>query len=65
MNENEVIYNETLNDCQKVCNYCTIYEPLFVIALLIIIGISNAYLYFHWYLKRSNTKKKIKHTNAK
>ena len=27
---------------------------LFVIALLIIIGISSAFIYFHWYLKKSN-----------
>ena len=25
----EMIYNETLNDCRKLCNTCTIYIVLF------------------------------------
>ena len=33
----------------------TAYIVLFVIAFLIIIGISNAFIYFHWFLKKSNT----------
>ena len=49
-----MIYNETLNDYEKVCNSCTIYIVLFFIAFLIKIGISSAYFYFRWYLKRSN-----------
>ena len=36
---NEMIYNGTVNDYEKVCNSCTIYIVLFVIAFLIIIGI--------------------------
>ena len=42
----------TLNDYGSVCNSCTIYIGLFVIAFLIVIGISNAFIYFHWYLKK-------------
>ena len=49
---NEMIYNETLNDCKKVCNSCTIYIVLFVIAFLRIIGISSAYFYNYWYLRK-------------
>ena len=49
-----MIYNETLNDYENVCNSCTIYIVLFVIAFLIIIGISSAFIYFYWYLKKSN-----------
>ena len=49
-----MIYNETLNDYENVCNSCVIYIVLFVIAFLIIIGISSAFIYFHWYLKKSN-----------
>ena len=52
---NEMIYNGTVNDYEKVCNSCSIYIVLFVIAFLIIIGISSAFIYFQWYLKRSNT----------
>ena len=52
IDENEMIYNGTLNDYEKVCNSSTINTVLFVIAFLIIIGISSAYFYFHSYLKK-------------
>ena len=58
INGNEIIYNETLNDYEKVCNSCIIYIVLFVIAFLIIIGISSAYFYIHLYLERSETSVK-------
>ena len=45
----------TLNDYRSVCGSCTIYIVLFAIAFLIIIGIRSAFIYFHWYLKKSNT----------
>ena len=51
---NEMTYNWTLNDSGNLRNSCTIYIVLFVIAFLIIIGISSAYFYFHWYLKRTD-----------
>ena len=47
---NEIIYN----GYENVCNSSTIYIVLFVIALLIVIGISSAYFYFNWYLKKSD-----------
>ena len=47
-----MIYNGTLNDYRKVCNSCTIYIALFVIAFLIIIVISSAFIYFHRCLKK-------------
>ena len=37
----------TLIDYENVYNSCTIYIVLFVIAFLIIIGISSAIIYFH------------------
>ena len=43
------------NDYGNVCNSCTIYIVLFAIAFLIMIGISSVFVYFHWYLKNSNT----------
>ena len=46
IDENIMIYNGTLNEYGNVCNSCTIYIVLFVIAFLIIIGISRAYFYF-------------------
>ena len=49
---NEMIYNGTVNDHGNVCDFCTVYIVLFVIANLIIIGISSAYFYFHWSLKK-------------
>ena len=48
---NEMIYNGTLSNYRDVCNSCAIYIVMFVIAFLIIIGISGAFIYFHWYLK--------------
>ena len=36
-------------------NSCTVYIILFVINFLITIGISSVFIYFHWYLKESNT----------
>ena len=52
IDENEMIYNVTLNDYKNVSRSCTIYTVLFVIVLLVIIGISNGYIYFYWYLKK-------------
>ena len=49
---NKMSYIGTLNDYGKVCNSCNIYIVLFFIAFLIIIGISSAYFYFRWYLKK-------------
>ena len=56
INGNKMIYNESLNDYEKLINSCTIYIILFVIGFLIIIGISSAFIHFNWYLKRSNTE---------
>ena len=49
-----MIYNKALYDYKNICVSCTIYIVLFFIAFLIIIGISSAFIYFHWYLKKSN-----------
>ena len=46
-----MIYNSTLTDHK---NSCRIYIVLFVIVFSIIIGVSNAFVYFHWYLKKDN-----------
>ena len=40
------------NDYRNVCNSCTIFIELFVIAFLIFIGIISAYFYFHWHWRR-------------
>ena len=53
IDENEMI-SVALNDHESVCGSCTICIVLFDIAFLIIIGISSAFIYFHWYLKKSN-----------
>ena len=44
-----------MNDHKKVCNSCAIYIVLFVIALLIIIGITSVFIYFYWYFKRDTS----------
>ena len=43
---NEMVYNVTLNDDRKICNSCTIYVVLLVIACLLIIGISSAFFIY-------------------
>ena len=44
IDENEIII-VTLNDDGNVCGFCTMYIVLFVIAFLIIISISSAFIY--------------------
>ena len=55
INENKMIYNETLNDYGNVCNSGKIYIVLFFISFLIFIDISREYFYFHWCFKMDNT----------
>ena len=54
-----MIYNGTVNECECEwgceCNSCTRYTVLFVIFSILSTIISNVFIYFHWYLKRSNT----------
>ena len=45
-----MIYNTTLIDYGKYMQYIV----LLAIVFLIIIVISSAYIYFHWYLKGNN-----------
>ena len=47
-----MIFNETLNDYEKVCNSCTVYIVLLAIFFIISISLSSAFIYFHWYLKQ-------------
>ena len=44
IDENEMI-SVTLNDYRSVCGSCVIYTVLFIIAFLIIIGISSAFIF--------------------
>ena len=44
--------NSTLNGYEQVCNSCIIYIVLLIITFLTIIGISSAFIYFDWYLKK-------------
>ena len=53
INENEMVYNATLNDHGKVCKTCTIYMVLLVIAFVIIIVISSAFFLFPLVFKKS------------
>ena len=43
------------NDYENVCNSSTVYIALFDIIFVIITGISSAFIYFYWYLKKNNT----------
>ena len=48
IDENEMI-SVTSNDWKSVCGSCKINIVLFVIPFLIIISISSAFIYVHWY----------------
>ena len=55
IDENEMIYNETLdeiplNDYKKACGSCTAYIVLFAVFLVISTVISAAFIYFHYLL---------------
>ena len=55
IDEDEMVYNATLHDYENLCNFCTTYTVLFLIDFLIVIGSNSSHLYFHWYLKWSDT----------
>ena len=42
---NEMIYNVTLNDHEKVCNSCAICKVLLIINFIILLGIGSVYIY--------------------
>ena len=52
--KNEII-SVALNNYGSVCNSCEIYIVLFVVAFIIIISISSAFVDFDLYLKKSTT----------
>ena len=49
IDENEMIYNRTLNDYKN--GSCALYIVLFVVFLVTNIVISSVFIYFYWYLK--------------
>ena len=63
--ENEMIYNGTLNtisldaitlnDYKKVCSSCTLYMVLFAVFLVTSTVISTVFTYFYWYSKKNIT----------
>ena len=58
--ENEMIYNGTLNaislnDYKKVCGCCTIYIVLFAVFLVTSTDTSAVFINFHWYLENNIT----------
>ena len=64
IDENEIIYNGTLNNYGNVCNSCIIYIILWVIYFVMSIRINSAFNYFHWYLKRSDNNTTSINTNT-
>ena len=51
IDENEMIYNGTLNHHENVCGSCTVYIVLFSVFLTISIGIGTAFIYFYRHSK--------------
>ena len=77
IDENEIIYNETVNVSLSVykCGSCILYIVLFVVYLVASVIISavfvylasviiSAVFYFHWYLKESNDQLCLKEDNV-
>ena len=62
IDENKMIYNETLNVSLSdyKCGSCTLYIGLFVVFLLTSVIISAVFIYFHWYLKESHDQLYLK-----
>ena len=59
INENEILYNETLdvipfNVCENVCNSCMVYVVLFLVILITSICICSVFIYLYWYLRKDN-----------
>ena len=55
IDENEMIYNDTLKDYKKVCGSCTLYIVLFVLFFVTRLVISSVLIYLQWYLKKNIT----------
>ena len=55
IDEKELHSNE-INDYEKIYNSCSVYIVLLVMFLILSISISSIFIYFHWYLKKSNTR---------
>ena len=54
IDENELIYNGTVNDYGNTCNSSTIYIVLLDIFFIISISMSSTCIYFHQHLKSNN-----------
>ena len=52
LHSNELIYNGTSIDFEKICSSCSVYIVLLVIFFIISISISNIFIYLHWYLNK-------------
>ena len=39
---------------KKTCRSCSVYIALLVIPIILSINIRSAFIYFHWYLEKSN-----------
>ena len=44
-----------INDREKICSSCSVHVVLLVIFFLLRIRVSSVFIYFPWYLKKSNT----------
>ena len=59
LHQNEMIYNSSLNDYEKIFSSCMVYIILFVILFIINISISRVLMYFRWCLKTTYIKATI------
>ena len=66
IDENEMIYNETLNVSltDYKCNSCSLYIVLFAVFLRAIVIFIAVFIYFCWYSKKSNAQLYLKKDNV-
>ena len=54
INEKKLHLNK-INDYEKICSSCSVFIVLLVIFFILSISMSSFFIYFHLYLKKSNT----------
>ena len=63
VDENEMIYNETLNTISSndyKCSSCTLYIVSFAVFLVTIVIVGTVFVCFYWYLKKEDNVSRIK-----
>ena len=49
------LHSIEINDYEKLSNSCSVYLVLLMVFFILSMSISSIFIYYHWYLKKSNT----------